>query len=117
MLSAFFLLLAVMLAGGSGPSTAQVGQASAPSQSSPIDVGNGGRRPVPVVSKQQLYVGEASESNSSSGDDGKSKVFLPAKGLELQAVAAGLDHAPQAVVLAASFAASPFDARAPPAKS
>jgi hypothetical protein len=114
-LSAFFLLFAVMLAGGYAQPTAQV--ASAPAQSSPTDVGTGNHRPVPFVSKQQLLIGEAKDFGTASGDDGKSKAFLPAKDFELSTVAAKADHTSQAVVFFAAIAASPYEARAPPAIS
>ena len=116
-LSAFFLLFAVMLAGGYGPLTAEVASAPAASQSSPTDLGAGGHRPVPFVSKQQMLAGEARDLKATSWDDGKPKAFLAAKAFELTAVPAGTNHAPQATAFFAAIAASPYEARAPPAIS
>jgi hypothetical protein len=116
MLSAFFLLLAVILAGSYGPLTAQPAPAQT-SQSSPTDLGAGGHRSVPFVSKQQMLAGEARDLKAAPLDDGKPKAFLAAKGLEFAAVAAGAVQAPQAPTFVASIAASPYEARAPPAKS
>ena len=117
MLSAFFLLLAVMLAGGYGPAAQQVGSAPATSQSAPTDLGAGGHRRVPFASKQQMLAGEARDLKAASWDGGKSKAFVPAKGFELADVAAGADQALPVAVSVVSIAASPFDARAPPAGS
>jgi hypothetical protein len=117
MLSAFFLLLAVMLAGGYGPLTAQVAPAETGSQSSPTDLGAGGHRSVPFVSKQQMLAGEARDLKAATLDDGKPKAFVTAKSLELISVAAGAAQAPQTTDSGASVAASPYEARAPPARS
>lgn len=116
-LSAFFLLLAVMLAGGYGPLTAQVAPSPAASQSSPADLGAGGHRSVPFVSKQQMLAGEARDLKAAPLDDGKPKAFLIAKSLELISVAAGVAQAPLAAASGTSVAASPYEARAPPARS
>jgi hypothetical protein len=115
MLSAFFLLLVVMLAGGYGPSTASAHAQT--SQSSPTDLGAGGHRSVPFVSKQQMLAGEARDLKAAPLDDGKPKAFLAAKGLELEAVSAGAVQAQQAPAFNASVTASPYEARAPPAQS
>jgi len=117
MLSAFFLLLAVMLAGGYGPPAQQITSAPATSQSAPTDLGAGGRRHIPFVSKQQMLAGEARDLKAASWDGGKPKAFVPAKGFELADIAAGADQARPAAVSTASIAASPFDARAPPVQS
>jgi hypothetical protein len=117
MLSAFFVLLAVMLAGGYGPATAQVGPAPATSQSSPTDLGSGSHRPVPFVSKQQLLAGEARDLKATSWDDGKPKAFLTAQGLDLANIATGTDYARPTAASVASIAAAPYEARAPPARS
>ena len=116
LLSAFFVLLAVMLAGGYGPSTALSGSAPATSQSSPTDAGAGGHRSVPFISKQQLLASEAEDDKGTSWGDSP-KALAPAQGLELAAFSAGDHYAPQATVRFASLAASPYQARAPPAKS
>lgn len=115
MLSAFFLLVAVMLAGGYAP-TAQVAS-PASSQSSPTDAGSGSHRPVPFISKQQLLAGEARDLKAASWDDGKPKAFLPAQGFDFANIAAGADQARPAAVFVAATDASPFDARGPPARS
>ncbi len=116
-LSALFLLLAVMLAGGSGPLTAQVASAQAASPSSPTDIGAGRHRSVPFLAKQQMLAGEARDLKAAPLDDGKPKASLLAKCLELTAVAGGASHAPQAAALVVAIAASPYEARAPPAIS
>ena len=116
MLSAFFVLLAVMLAGGYGPSTAPAGPTPATSQSSPADAGTGGHRSVPFISKQQLLASEAEEDKTTAWGDSP-KALLPAQGFELANFPAGDDYAPQATVRFASLAASPYQARAPPAQS
>ena len=116
-LTALFLLLAVMLAGGYGPLTAQVASAPAASPSSPTDIGAGGHRPVPFLAKQQMLAGEARDLKAAPWDDGKPKAFLPSGDPELQAPAAGANHAPLAAAFVASTAAPPYEARAPPAIS
>jgi hypothetical protein len=115
-LSALFLLLAVMLAGGYGPLTAQVAPAPA-SLSLPTDIGAGGHRSVPFISKQQLLASEAEDDKASPHGDGKPKAFLPSQGLELGAFPVTAHHASQAFSCVAAIAASPYEARAPPAKS
>lgn len=116
MLSALFLLLAVLLAGGYGPQTVQAGSAPATSQS-PTDLGAGGHRSVPFISKQQLLASETRDSKAAPWDDGKPKAFLVVKGLELATPSAGIDLAHQPAIFVAVVSASPFDARAPPAIS
>jgi hypothetical protein len=116
MLSALFLLLAVMLAGGYGPLTAQATPVPAASQS-PTDAGNGGHRSAPVITKQQLLAGETRDAKAAPWDDGKPKALLLSGGLELPAPTAAARQAAQAFAFAASIAASNFDARGPPAKS
>jgi len=111
-LSAFVLLLAVMLAGGSGPLTAPAVPATSQPQS---DTGIGGGRSVPIVSKQQLLVSEARDEATPSGDD--VKAFLPPNALALAAPVAGPDPAPRLLAALPAIAASDFDARAPPAIS
>jgi len=114
--SAFFLLLAVMLAGGYGPLAAQPVPAQA-SQSSPTDLGAGGHRSLPFVSKQQLLASEAEDEKATSWGDGKPKVFLPSQGAGLAPFAVAIDDEPQEALRLSSVAASPYEARAPPAKS
>ena len=116
LLSAFFLLLALLLAGGYGPLTAQV-TAVPPASQSPTDAGTGGHRSAPAITKQQLLAGETRDIKTAPWDDGKPKAFLPSGGLELQAPAAGANQAPMAAAFVAPTAGSPYDARAPPAKS
>ena len=115
-LSAFLLLLAVMLAGGYAPSAAQ-GTAVPATSEAPTDAGTGGQRSTPFISKQHQLASEARDDNASSGEDGKAKVFLPSKGFDLGASTTGLGPAPEALAVAPSIAASPFDARGPPARS
>ena len=116
LLSAFFLLLALLLAGGYGPLTAQV-TAVPPASQSPTDAGTGGHRSAPVITKQQLLAGETRDIKTAPWDDGKPKAFLPSGDPELQAPAAGANHAPLAAAFVASTAAPPYEARAPPAIS
>lgn len=113
-LSAFLLLLAVMLAGGYAPSAAQGTGVPPPS---PTDAGTGSHRSAPFISKQQQLASEARDDTASSGQDGKSKAFLPPKGFDFAALTADLGPALQILAVAPAIAASPFDARAPPAKS
>lgn len=117
MLSAFFVLLAVMLAGGYGPSAAQPVPAAQTSQSSPTDAGAGGHRSVPFVSKQQILASEAEDDKATSWGDGKAKAFLPVQDFELAAFPSGADNEPQAAVRLASAATSSYEARAPPVQS
>ncbi|HEY6631114.1 MAG TPA: hypothetical protein VIZ90_06665 [Rhizobiaceae bacterium] len=116
MVSAFFLLLAVILAGGYAPSTAQSAAAQT-SQTAPTDLGAGGHRSVPFISKQHLLASEAEDDKATSFGDGKAKAFVPARGFELAASPAAVDDEPQAAPRLASVAASPYEARAPPATS
>lgn len=114
-LSALFLLLAVLLAGGYGPQTVQ---ASAPATSqSPSDLGTGGHRSVPFISKQQLLASETRDAKVAPWDDGKPKTFLATKGLDLAAPFNGVGNTPQPAAFFASIAASPYEARAPPVRS
>lgn len=113
-LSALFLLLAILLAGGYGPQTVQA--ASAPLQS-PTDLGTGGHRSAPFISKQQLLASETRDTKVAPWDDGKPKTFLASARFELPAPLAGTGHAPQVAATSASPPASPFDARAPPVQS
>ncbi len=114
MASALFLLLAVLLAGGFGPLTAQVQTAPLGGTASSTDSGTGGHRSAPTISKQQLLVVEARDSKSAPWDDGRPKHSLVAKGLELPLPAHGVSHVQQSGQLTNVNAASPFDARAPP---
>lgn len=116
MLSAFFLLLAVMLAGGYAPPTAQAASLALP-HSAPTDVGSRNHRPVPFLSKQQMLAGEARDLKAASWDDGKPKAFMPVQGFDFADIAAAADQAPPVAAPAASIAASPYEARAPPARS
>ena len=116
-LSALFLLLAVMLAGGYGPLTAQVASAQAASPSSPTDIGAGGHRSVPFISKQQLLASEVEDDKAAPHGDGKPKAFLPSQDLELGAFPVTSRRASQAFSSVAAIAASPYEARAPPAIS
>lgn len=111
-LSALFLLLAVLLAGGYGPQAVQ----AAPAQS-PTDLGTGGHRSAPFISKQQLLVSETRDTKVAPWDDGKPKTFLASALFELPAPSARGSHAPRIAATFASPPASPFDARAPPVRS
>lgn len=116
MLSAFLLLLAVVFAGGYGPSTPQ-SASTGPSQSSRTDLGAGGHRSVPVVSTQQLLAAEAEDDEASPPHGGKSKAFLPAEEFERARFSFAADDAPEAIERLPSIAVSPYEARAPPARS
>ncbi|MEP9388223.1 hypothetical protein [Mesorhizobium sp. KR9-304] len=115
-LSALLLLLAVILAGGYGPLTAQATAVPVASQS-PTDAGTGGHRSTPVIAKQQLLASEIRDKKAAPWDDGKPKAFLPSGVLELPAPTKAAGSAAQAFASAPSTAASDFDARAPPAIS
>lgn len=115
-LSALFLLLAMALAGGHGP-------LSAPAQAQPANAQSGtaagdvGRRSVPVISKQQLFASESEDDKAAAWHDGTPKAALPGREFELAAVPAGIVRAEQAAEFLVSAAASPFEARGPPARS
>ncbi len=116
-LSAFFLLFAVMLAGGYAQPTAQVASAPASNPRRPMSA-LATTAPSPSSPSSNLLIGEAKDFGTASGDDGKPKAFLPAKDFELSTVAAKADHTSQAVAFfVAAIAASPYEARAPPAIS
>lgn len=114
MLSALFLLLALLLAGGYGPLTAQMPSIPLAGTTSSTDSGTGGHRSAPAISKQQLLVVEARDSKAAPWDDGRPKHSLVAKGIELPLAADGVSHAQQLAHFIVVHAASPFDARAPP---
>jgi hypothetical protein len=115
-LSALFLLFAILLTGGYAPQTVQSASVPATSQS-PADLGAGSHRSVPIISKQQFFASETRDAKAAPWDDGKPKTFLPAKAFELADLSAGIDHATRSVAIVASIAASPYDARAPPVRS
>lgn len=115
-LSALFLLFALLLAGGQAPLTAKAGGVPATSPS-PTDFGAGGHRSAPFISKQQFYAAEARDTKAAPWDDGKSKAFLPSKSLELATVSAGQPDGTRPVAIFPRIAPSGFDARAPPVRS
>ena len=113
-LSAFFLGLAMLLAGGYGPLTAQAAPVASESAS---DLGSRGHRSSPVIAKQQFVVTETRDVKSAPWDDGKPKAFLPPKGLDFAVPAVGVTHPAQSFTFIPSRAPSGFNARAPPARS
>lgn len=115
MLSALFLLFAVLLAGGYGPQTVQA--ANPAISQSPTDIGAGGHRSVPFISKQQLLASETRDAEAAPWDDGKPKAFLPAEAFELAASFAHAGRGQQATAFFAAIAAAPYEARAPPLQS
>lgn len=117
MLSALFLLLAVLLAGSYGPLTAQTTVTSAASSKSSTDAGAAGQRTVPVVPKLQFLAADARIVKATFWDDGKSKAALAPKGFEFSAPMSGLSSNSQIVALVPPVGASGFDARAPPVRS
>ena len=113
MLSALFLLLAIML-GGQGPLA--VSQADAASQSS-TDLGNRGHRSTPFITKQQFLVAETRDAKATPWDDGKPKAFLQSTDLETAIVSACLLGDTQLVAFIPRAASFGFQARAPPFQS
>ena len=114
MLSALFLSLAVLLAGGYGPLTAQTAPVTSESVA---DLGTGGHRSAPVIAKQQFVVAETRDATLAPWDDGKPKVFLSPKGFDFAVPAASFIQPAQTFAFLPSFAGSGFNARAPPARS
>lgn len=114
MLSALFLLLAVLLAGGYGPLTAQVPLVADSSKPSPTRLGTGNHRSAPGISKQQHLLSEVKDAKTSIWDDGKPKHYLAAQGLELPQLSGGDEHAHKATLPNVVVSASPYSARAPP---
>ncbi len=114
MLSAFFLLLAVLLAGGYGPLTAQAPLVADASKPSPTRLGTGSHRSAPGISKQQHLLSEVKDAKASAWDDGKPKHYLAAQGVEVPQPSGGDEHAHKATFSKVAVSASPYDARAPP---
>ena len=116
LLSALFLLLAMALTGGSGPLAAQTAPVS-PLQSSSTDAGTGGHRSAPVIAKQQLLVSETRDAKAPQWGDGKPEPLLASEGTELPPPSGSMPVVSRSVAAVTTVAASPFDARAPPAQS
>jgi hypothetical protein len=115
-LSAAFLLLALLVAGGHGqPPALSATQAAA--QTGVPAANNGGHRSVPVITNPELFAAEAKDAPSAKWDDGKSKSFFVPATLEFAAFVAAVGHSAPCAAQVAAIAASDFDARAPPAIS
>jgi len=112
MLSALFLLLAIML-GGQWPLAPQA--AAAPQSST--DLGSTGHRSKPFVTKQQFLVAEARDAKATPWDDGKGKALPQAAGVELAPAPANLVCDTQLAGITPRAASSGFQARAPPFQS
>ncbi|MEQ1944533.1 hypothetical protein ABMA32_19120 [Mesorhizobium sp. VNQ89] len=115
-LSAFFLFVAMLLAGGYGPLASSAPAAPQTVRTAPVDAGTGGQRSVPVLSKQQTYLSESEDATSSSSDEGKAKAIVVA-GFELPASSVEIAHDQPVVSLLPPLRAASFSARAPPAQS
>lgn len=115
--SALLVLFAVLLAGGSGPLAAQAPLPATGAQSTPADAGTRSHRSAPVIAKQQIFVSESRDIASAGWDDGHPKTFLAAQGFDLAANASGTPATLLGAAITLVAAASPFDARAPPAFS
>ena len=90
MLSALFLLLADHAC--RRPRAADGAGGSAASQSS-TDLGNGGHRSTPFITKQQFLVAETRDAKATPWDDGKPKAFLLSTGFDLPAPTVASGHA------------------------
>jgi hypothetical protein len=112
MLSAFFLLLAVMLA-GQGPLAAQ---ADAASQSS-TDLDNRGHRSTPIIIKQQFLVAETRDAKAMPWDGGEPKAFLQSTNFGPANVSAGRLDDTELAGFIPRATSSGFQARAPPFQS
>lgn len=116
MLSAAFLLLALLVAGAHGQPPAQ-SEVQAAAQSAAPAANNGGHRSVPAISNPALFASDAKDAPSATWDDGKAKSFLVPDAIEFAAFVAAVGQAAQSAAQVVSIAASDFDARAPPAIS
>ncbi|MBX3582661.1 MAG: hypothetical protein KF810_12255 [Rhizobiaceae bacterium] len=114
MLSALFLLFAMLLAGSYGTLPSQ--SASVAFQTSPERAGQG-RRSAPILSSQQFVVSEARDISVSSSDDGKAKTVLASA--EASLPLPQTSSKPDTPAASGCFwaSASAFDARAPPHRS
>lgn len=115
--SALLVLFAVLLAGGSGPLAAQAPLPATGAQSAPVDAGTRSHRSAPAIAKQQIFVSETRDIAVAAWDDGHPKTFLASRGFDLAPHAAGVVATRSGDAVALAAAASPFDARAPPACS
>jgi len=116
MLSAAFLLLALIVAGGYGQPPALAGT-QGEAQSALPAANTGGHRSAPVISDPQLFVSEAKDAPSATWDDGKAKSFLAPHAIAFAPFVAARGLAARSAAQVAAIAASDFDARAPPAIS
>jgi len=116
MLSAAFLLLALVVAGGYGQPAAQADARAAAQSAAPV-ANTGGHRSVPVISDPQLFASEAKDAPSASWDDGKAKSFLAPHAIAFAPFVAARGLTPRSAAQVVAIAASDFDARAPPAIS
>ncbi len=117
MLSTLLLLLAVLLAGGAGAAGYQGAAGSAAPLTTADGLGKAGNRSTPVLAKQRLLVSEAKDDTSGSSDDGKSKKFLASGPFFIAAPSSGAASDAPLPASQPANAASPFDARGPPAIS
>jgi hypothetical protein len=115
--SALLVLFAMLLAGGQGPLAGQAPVLSIGAQSTPVDAGTGGHRSAPAIAKQQIFVSESRDIAASGWDDGHPKTFLAALGFDLAPHVSGATATLPGAAVTLLAAASPFDARAPPAFS
>ena len=116
MLSAAFLLLALLVAGGHGQPPAQSEALAAAQPAAPA------ARPGPTARRQssptlKLFVSEAKDAPAATWDDGKAKAFLVPDAIEFAAFVVAVGHSAQSAAQVTAIAASDFDARAPPAIS
>ncbi len=116
-LSGLMLFLALVLAGGYGPLSAQAPAFPEARHAAPSGAATGGQRTAPVLAKQQFAVAESRDVDGSGwgGDDPKA---LPASlALDLSPRFAHATGATRATFAPPVSPASSFDARAPPARS
>jgi len=116
MLSAAFLLLALIVAGGHGQPPA-FSDAKAAAQSAGPAANTGGHRSAPVISDPQLFASEAKDAPSATWDEGKAQSFLVPHAIAFAPFVAARGLAARSTAQVAAIAATDFDARAPPAIS
>ncbi len=115
-LSAFFLFVAMLLAGGYGPLASSTPAAPQSARTAPTDAGAGSQRSVPVLSKQQTYLSESEDATSSSSDEGKAKA-LAVVGFQLPTPSVERTDDKSLVATPPPLSAASFSARAPPFQS
>ncbi|MBL8578913.1 MAG: hypothetical protein JNK47_16950 [Mesorhizobium sp.] len=115
-LSAFFLFVAMLLAGGYGPLASSAPAAPQTARTAPTDAGTGSQRSVPALSKQQTYLSESEDSTPSSSDDGKAKA-LTVVGFQLPTPSVERTDGQSVVAVLPPLRAASFSARAPPFQS